>query len=51
VLLRQGRVLASGVTEQTLTPANIRALYDVEADVHFHDGAGRLTVVPIRRAR
>jgi len=25
-------------------------LYDVEADVQFHEAAGHLTVVPIRRA-
>jgi len=50
VLLRQGRVLAAGPTEQVLTRESVRALYDVEADVHFHDGAGHLTVVPLRRA-
>ena len=49
VLLRQGRVLAAGPTEQVLTRESVRALYDVEADVHFHDGAGHLTVVPLRR--
>ena len=32
-----------------LTRETVRALYDVEADVHFHDGAGHLTVVPLRR--
>jgi iron complex transport system ATP-binding protein len=50
VLLRDGRVVASGPTEQVLTPANVRAVYGVEADVSAHAGAGRLTVVPIRRA-
>ena len=30
-----------------LTPANIRALYGVEADVQSHAGAGHLVVVPI----
>jgi iron complex transport system ATP-binding protein len=50
VLLRQGRVLAAGPTDQVLTRESIRALYDVEADVHFHAGAGHLTVVPLRRA-
>jgi len=49
ILLRQGRVLAAGPTDQVLTRASVRALYDVEADVRFHDGAGHLTVVPLRR--
>jgi iron complex transport system ATP-binding protein len=49
VLLRQGRVLAAGPTDQVLTRESVRALYDVEADVHFHAGAGHLTVVPLRR--
>jgi len=50
VLLKQGRVLAQGATEETLTAANIRLLYDVDADVQFHVRAGHLTVVPIARA-
>jgi iron complex transport system ATP-binding protein len=49
VLLRAGRVLAAGPTAEVLTRENVRALYDVEADVHFHEGAGHLTVVPLRR--
>ena len=49
-LLKQGRVLAQGATEDVLTKANIRALYGVEADVRFHDRAGHLTVVPIARS-
>lgn len=50
ILLRGGRVIASGPTDAVLTPANVRALYDVEADVHRHDATGHLTVVPLRRA-
>ena len=49
VLLKQGRVLAQGPTRETLTAANIRLLYDVDADVQFHPGAGHLTVVPLAR--
>jgi iron complex transport system ATP-binding protein len=49
VLLRQGRVLAEGPTDQVLTRESVRALYNVEADVHFHVAAGHLTVVPLRR--
>jgi iron complex transport system ATP-binding protein len=49
ILLRGGRVLAAGETAQALTADAIRRLYDVEADVRFHDLARHLTVVPIRR--
>jgi iron complex transport system ATP-binding protein len=49
ILVRDGRVLASGATADVLTPANIRGLYDVEADVHMHERAGHLTVTPIAR--
>jgi iron complex transport system ATP-binding protein len=50
ILLRNGRVLASGPIETVLSPASVRALYDVEADVRFHEQAGHLTVTPIARA-
>jgi len=48
VLLRDGHVVASGPTADVLTPANIRAVYGVEADVTTHPAAHHLTVVPIR---
>ena len=51
VLMRSGRVLAQGPTHGVLTAAAIQQLYDVEADVRFHEGAGHLTVVPVRLAR
>jgi iron complex transport system ATP-binding protein len=51
VLLRAGRILAQGATRDVMTPALIRQLYDVEADVQFHEGTGHLTVVPIRRTQ
>jgi iron complex transport system ATP-binding protein len=50
VLLRDGRVAASGATAAALTPETIRAVYGVEADVQPHARAGHLTVVPVRRA-
>jgi iron complex transport system ATP-binding protein len=50
VLLREGRVLAAGPTGEVLTKESVRALYNVEADVAFHEGAGHLTVIPLRRA-
>jgi hypothetical protein len=32
-----------------LTRERVRELYQVEADVHFHEDAGHVTVVPLRR--
>jgi iron complex transport system ATP-binding protein len=49
VLLRGGRVLAAGATADVLTRESVRALYGIDADVRYHEGAGHLTVVPIRR--
>jgi len=49
VLIKDGMVLAAGRTADVLTPAGIRALYGVDADVHEHVRAGHLTVVPIER--
>lgn len=51
VLLREGRIIAAGPTDEVLTPEHVEALYDVEADVHVHDETGHLTVVPIARIR
>jgi iron complex transport system ATP-binding protein len=51
VLLKGGRVIAHGRTADVLTGANVRRLYDIEADVAFHAAAGHLTVVPIAPAR
>jgi len=50
VLLKNGRVIAHGRTDAVLTPANIRDLYGVIADVAAHPRAGHLTVVPLARA-
>jgi iron complex transport system ATP-binding protein len=49
VMLRDGAVIASGPTREILTGANLARLYDLDADVRFHDRAGHLTVVPISR--
>jgi iron complex transport system ATP-binding protein len=49
ILMRGGRVVATGPTNDVLTPDNVRRLYDVEADVHVHQGTGHMTVVPVRR--
>jgi iron complex transport system ATP-binding protein len=49
VLLKDGEVLAAGATADVLTPALIRELYGVEADVSRHAASGRLVVIPMRR--
>jgi iron complex transport system ATP-binding protein len=49
VLLKQGRVVACGGTLETLTAANIREVYGVDADVRMHPDAGHLTVVALGR--
>ena len=49
LLLHEGRVLATGATADVLTPDHVRALYDVDADVHVHEGTGQISVVPLRR--
>ena len=51
VLLRGGRVLAHGATVDVLTGPMVQQLYDVDADVQFHERAGHLTVIPVRRTR
>lgn len=47
ILLKNGRPLVVGPTASVLTRENIRALYDVDADVRLHALAGHLTVVPL----
>jgi iron complex transport system ATP-binding protein len=49
VMLRDGGVVAEGLTKDVLTAANVRQVYDVDADVSFHERAGHLTVVPVHR--
>ena len=51
VLMRGGRVLAHGPTRDVLTASSIAELYDVDADVRYHEGSGHLTIVPMRRIR
>jgi iron complex transport system ATP-binding protein len=46
VMLKAGRIIASGPSEAVLTPARIRELYDVDADIVRH-GESRLLVVPL----
>ena len=51
VVMRGGRVLAQGATRDVLTGDTVRQLYDVDADVTFHERAGHLTIVPLQRVR
>jgi iron complex transport system ATP-binding protein len=51
ILMRDGRVVAQGATRDVLTPASIRRIYDVEADVSFHGAAGHMTITPLRRVQ
>jgi iron complex transport system ATP-binding protein len=48
-LIRDGTVAASGSPEDALTPAHIRFVYGVDAEIVRHASGQRL-VVPIRRA-
>ena len=50
IMVRNGSLLANGPTVEVLTAGRVRELYGVVADVRFHQEAGHLTVVPIRRA-
>jgi len=48
VLIRDGRVIASGRADDILTPDYIRQAYDVDAEIMRHLSAARV-VIPIRR--
>ncbi|MGE5578131.1 MAG: heme ABC transporter ATP-binding protein [Syntrophothermus sp.] len=49
VLLSEGRVYADGEPGEVLTPANIRAVYGVEARVHRDALTGRPYIAPVSR--
>ena len=42
--------LASGPVGEVLTRERVLDLYRVEADVSYHEAAGHVTVIPVRRA-
>ncbi len=48
MLIRNGLVIASGPTDEVLTPGNVREVYGVDADVIRH-ASGHRVVVPVRR--
>jgi iron complex transport system ATP-binding protein len=47
VMLKQGRVIASGPVDEVLTPDRIRELYEVDAEVVRHPRTGHLIVTPL----
>ncbi|HYE86519.1 MAG TPA: ABC transporter ATP-binding protein [Vicinamibacterales bacterium] len=49
IMMRDGKVIASGPTADVLTPENVRRLYDVEAEIQVHSASGHMIVVPVRR--
>jgi iron complex transport system ATP-binding protein len=49
VMLRGGRVVASGALDDVLTAAHVRELYGVDAEVHRHPATGRPLVIPLGR--
>ncbi len=49
VLLRHGRIIGSGPVGDMLTPAHLRDVFDVEADVLPADATGAIAIVPIGR--
>lgn len=50
VLLRDGRVVAAGPTDEVLTASAVQAVYGVDADIRRHPRTGRLNVVAVGRA-
>lgn len=50
MLIRDGVVVAQGPTDEILTPANVREVYGVDAEVITHPSGYRM-VVPMRRAQ
>ena len=49
-LLKNGEICAAGATDAVLTPANIRTVYGVDAEVRYHSAARHLVVVPVARS-
>ena len=47
LMLERGRVYALGTPDEVLTPANIRRVYRVEAEVHRHPATGALQILPL----
>jgi iron complex transport system ATP-binding protein len=50
VMIRDGRLVASGATRDVLTREHVRALYDVDVEIETHPRSQHLMVTPIGRA-
>ena len=50
VAMRDGAVVADGSPEEVVTPAVLRAVFDLECEVMVDPRTGRPIVVPIARA-
>jgi iron complex transport system ATP-binding protein len=48
VLIRDGVIVASGQTDEVLTPENVQKVYDVDAEI-LHHPSGHRIVVPVGR--
>ena len=48
VMLKDGRITASGPSAEVLTGSRIRDLYDVDVEIARHHTTGRLFIIPIR---
>ena len=51
VMLKDGRVVASGPAEEVLTADRIRQLYDVDVEIARHQRTGRVSIIPVRELR
>ncbi|MES1255007.1 MAG: ABC transporter ATP-binding protein [Acidobacteriota bacterium] len=49
LLLKAGRAIAHGPTDDVLTRPHVRALYGMDAEIARHPSNGRLMVVPLAR--
>jgi iron complex transport system ATP-binding protein len=47
VMIKHGRIIASGSVDEVMTPVRVRELYEVDVDIARHPLTGHLVVVPI----
>ena len=51
ILLKEGKIVAVGSSEETLTPENVKEVFNVDTIVKKHPITGSLHVIPISRPR
>lgn len=49
IMMKSGRIIAHGPTRDVLTASAVSHLYDIDADVAWHERAGHLTITPLQR--